>query len=83
MTSISNLSVELGNQQTIQGEICGPIKAESEGFRPVFTEVLFIDIEPVNDRYEPLIGYLILEAIPAAVDMLGHRLVKVKHLDAK
>jgi hypothetical protein len=40
-------------------------------------------MEPANGEYEPLIGYLILEQSQAAVDMLGHRLVLVKHLDLK
>ncbi len=83
LISLGSIDVELANQGEINGEICGPIQVQIEGFRPVFTEVLFIDMEPVNNRYEPLIGYLVLEAIPAAVDMLGHRLVKVKSLDLK
>ena len=33
--------------------------------------------------YEPLIGYVVLEAIPAAVDMLGDRLVPLKYADLK
>ena len=36
-----------------------------------------------HGSYEPLIGYLVLEAIPAAVDMLGHRLVPETHFDLK
>jgi hypothetical protein len=41
-------------------------------------------MEKNEDReYEPLVGYLVLEAIPVAVDMLGHRLVKVRALDLK
>jgi hypothetical protein len=36
-------------------------------------------LEPDEDgEFEPLIGYLHLEAIPAGVDMLNHRLFKVK-----
>ena len=53
-------------------------------FREVVNEVLFIDMETEdNDEYEPLLGYLVLESIPVAVDMLGHRLVKVRALDLK
>ena len=32
---------------------------------------------------EPLIGHLVLQQSQAAVDMVGHRLVFVKHLDLK
>jgi hypothetical protein len=38
---------------------------------------------PENGDYEPLLGYLVLESSQAAVDMLGHRLVHVKHMDLK
>jgi len=33
--------------------------------------------------YEPLAGYIALEQSMAAVDMVGHRLVPVKHMDLK
>ena len=33
--------------------------------------------------YDPLVGYLVLEQSQAAVDMLGHRLVRVDKLDLK
>ena len=39
-------------------------------------------MEPRNG-FEPLLGYIVLEQSQAAVDMLGHRLVKVKYLDLK
>jgi hypothetical protein len=32
---------------------------------------------PKDSDYEPMIGYLPLEAIPVAVDMLAHRLIRV------
>ena len=75
--------IETDDQRESTAEICGPVEVELEGFRPVSTEVMFVDRHPADGQYEPLIGYLILEACPAAVDMLGHRLVPVKHLDAK
>ena len=40
-----------------------------------------VDAGPFEDGV--LSGYLVLEAIPAAVDVLGHRLVPVKALDLK
>jgi hypothetical protein len=36
-----------------------------------------------DGRYEPLLGYVMLEKSKAAVDMVGHRLVPLKHLDLK
>ncbi len=41
------------------------------------------DIAFIEGLDEPLIGYTLLEAIPVAVDMLGHRLVPVKYFDMK
>jgi hypothetical protein len=54
-----------------------------EGFRQIFNEVAFVEMKPANGEYEPLIGYIVLEQSLAAVDMLGHRLVPIKHMDLK
>ncbi len=70
-------------QEVVEGAICGPVRIEIEGFPPIFGEVLFVEMEPQDGQYEPLIGYIILEQSQAAVDMLGHRLVHVKWLDLK
>ena len=70
-------------QPTITGEICGPVLLRFGDFRPVWTEVLFIDMEPAHGRYEPLIGYIPLEQAQAVVDLAGHRLGKVDHVDLK
>ncbi len=58
-------------------------KDRSRGLPSSFGEVLFIDMEPQDGLYEPFVGYLPLESCQAAVDMLGHRLVRVKYLDLK
>ncbi len=81
--TLRTVDLEIATQEIVQGEICGPVKIQVEGFAPVFGEVLFVDMEPVNGMYEPLVGYLVLEACQAAVDMLGHRLVKVARMDLK
>jgi hypothetical protein len=67
----------------VDGEICGPVKIQIEGFRPIFSEVLFIKMHPSDSTYEPLIGYLVLEASQAAVDLIGHRLAHIRYLDLK
>jgi hypothetical protein len=77
------VALETATQQVTEGLVCGPVRIQIEGFRPVFTEVVFVDMEPEDGEYDPLIGYLVLEQSQAAVDMLGHRLVFVKHLDLK
>ena len=83
LESLDTVELELANQAVTRGEICGPVRIQIEGFRPVFTEVLFVAMEPVDGLFEPLIGYLVLEQSQAAVDVVGHRLVHVKRLDLK
>jgi predicted aspartyl protease len=81
---LAEIDVELANQSITKGDVCGPIRARIGEFRPIMTEVLFLDMEPNEaGEYEPLIGYIALEQSSAAVDMLGHRLVHVKRVDLK
>ncbi len=81
---IAEVEFEVANQSKGTGEILGPVKIQVGNFRAVFDEVLFIEMQKnQDDKFEPLLGYPILEKIPVAVDMLGHRLVKVRSLDLK
>ncbi|MDI6765306.1 MAG: hypothetical protein QME52_00515 [Bacteroidota bacterium] len=80
---VDRIELELANQTPQMGEICGPVKLQIEGFRPIYTEVLFIDMKPENGKYEPLVGYIVLEQCQAWVDMLGRRLVHIKRMDLK
>lgn len=79
----SEIEVETATQETVTAEVCGPVRIQIEGFRYILNEVAFVDMKPANGDYEPLIGYIVLEQSLAAVDMLGHRLVPIKHLDLK
>lgn len=83
LETLETISLETATQETITGEVCGPVRIQLEGFRPIFNEVLFIEMNPEDGIYEPLVGYIILEQSQASVDMLGHRLVPVKHMDLK
>ena len=80
---IRTVELETATQQTVTGEVCGPVRIQIEGFPPIFSEVLFIEMSPVDGEYEPLIGYIVLEQSQAGVDMLGHRLVPIKYMDLK
>jgi predicted aspartyl protease len=80
---IEQVPLETATQELVAGEIRGPVRIQIEGFRPIFNEVLFVEMNPEDGIYEPLIGYIILEQSQASVDMLGHRLVPVKHMDLK
>ena len=81
---IQPVKLETADQSTISGEMAGPVRIQVEGFRAIHSEVLFVDMEPRDDgSYEPLMGYIVLEASQAGVDILGHRLVHIKYLDLK
>ena len=75
--------METATRDTIKGEVCGPVRIQIEGFRPIYSEVSFADMHPANGEYEPLIGYLVLVQSQAGVDMPGHRLVQEDHMDLK
>jgi len=83
LEEIRTVEMETATQNIEHGSVCGPVKLQIDGFKPIFTEIIFIKMEPDNGKYEPLIGYIPLEQSQAAVDMLGHRLVYVKRLDLK
>ncbi len=67
----------------VPGTVCGPALIRVEGFRAVHGEVLFVDMEPEEGEYEPLLGYIPLEQCGAAVDLIGHRLLPARYIDAK
>lgn len=54
---VQAIKIELANQQQTTGEISGPVRIQLEGFRPVSTGALFVEMKPENGEYEPLIGY--------------------------
>jgi len=83
LEEIRTVELETAIQKTETGSVCGPVRMQIEGFKPIFTEIIFIKMEPENGEYEPLLGYIPLEQSQAAVDMLGRRLVYVKRLDLK
>lgn len=83
LDSMEKVTVEVATPETVEGEIFGPVRIEVEGFRPIYSEVLFLDMKPTNGAFEPLIGYIVLEQCQAAVDLLGHRLIPGKPVDAK
>ena len=77
------VELETADQRAVIGEVCGPMRIQIKGFKPISNDVVFIDMEPKRGRYEALLGYIILEQSLAAVDMKHHRLVHVKYMDLK
>jgi predicted aspartyl protease len=83
LPTIRTERLETANQRVIPGEVCGPVTIQIDGFRPIVSEVIFMQMEARDGRYDPLLGYLALEQSSAAVDMVRHRLVAVRYVDAK
>jgi len=74
------VELHLADHRVVRGEICGPLRVRIDGFDPIGSEVIFLDMP---EEAEPLIGYLTLEQSGVVVDMVGHRLVKLPYLDMK
>jgi hypothetical protein len=81
--STRTIEVETSTRGTMRCEVCGPVRIQIEDFRPIFSEVSFVETMPEDEEYKPLIGNIVLAQSQAAVDMLGHRLVPIKHMDLK
>jgi predicted aspartyl protease len=77
------VEIHLATEQTVKGTVCEPVLVQIPGFRRISSEVLFTDMRPANGEYEPLVGYITLEQSQAAVDMIGHRLTHIRHVDVK
>jgi len=43
LEELDTVELELANQQSIKGAICGPVRIQIEGFRALYNEVLFAD----------------------------------------
>jgi hypothetical protein len=83
LNAFREVECQTATQDTVLAAVCGPVQIQIEGFEPVSAEVLFLDMQPKEWGYEPLLGYIVLEQSQAAVDMLGHRLVRLKYVDLK
>jgi len=79
----AEIEVETATQETVTAEVCGPVRIQIEGFRAILNEVAFVEMSPADGDYEPLIGYIVLEQSLAGVDLLGQRLIPLKHMDLK
>ncbi len=81
--SETEVELHIATQEVVEGIVCGPVRIEVEGFRAIYNEVLFVEMHPDNGKYEPLVGYIVLEQSGIAVDMVGQRLLPVRYIDAK
>ena len=77
------IELQTATQEKARGIVCGPVRIQVEGFRAIHGEIFFVDMTPADGNYEPLLGYIALEQCGAAVDLVGHRLLPVRHMDLK
>jgi len=77
--------IAIGNlvQGAINVEACGPVRIQIEGFRPIHTELVFVELESDVEEFKPLLGHIVLAQSQATVDLPGNRLVQIKHVDLK
>ncbi len=61
LEDVATIMLETATQATVEGSVCGPVRIEVERFRPISTEVMFVDMTPDNGAYEPLIGSVVLD----------------------
>src|SRR5882762_5016520 len=68
LETTTQIEMETATQEKIKGEVCGPVRIQIEGFRPIHTEVSFVEIEPDVGEFEPLLGHIVLAQSQAGVD---------------
>ena len=83
LEEMRRLELETATQTAVEGVVCAPVRIQIEGFPAISSEVVFVDMEPEEGEFEPLIGYIVLAQSQAAVDILGHRPIHVERLDLK
>ena len=71
------------DQRVVSGEVCGPVTIRIEAFEPVSSEGTFVDMELEGGRYDPLLGYTVLEQAGLDPDPVGGRLLKIPHMDLR
>lgn len=80
LESTRTMELETFTQGTLRCEVCGPVRIQIDGFRPISSEVSFVEMKT---ECKPLIGHVVLAQSQAAVDTIGNRLVRIKHMDLK
>jgi predicted aspartyl protease len=83
LETMTDVEMETATQETIKGVVCGPVRIQIEGFRPIHHEVAFVEMTSEAGEYEALMGYLVLAQSQAAVDIVSRRLVQVQRIDLK
>ena len=44
--SEQTIELQTATQETLKGTVCGPVQITSESFRPIYNELIFLDMKP-------------------------------------
>ncbi|NUM56460.1 MAG: hypothetical protein HUU46_22720 [Candidatus Hydrogenedentes bacterium] len=44
----TKVEIETAAQETVEADVFGPVKIQLEGFRPIYNEVLFLEMRPAG-----------------------------------
>jgi hypothetical protein len=83
LETVRKVQCETATQELVEAEVCGPVKIQIEGFPPIYSEAIFLPMQPADGVYDPLIGHLVLQQSQVGVDMVTHRLFHIKSVDLK
>ena len=83
IATIRKVPCETATQEIVEAEVCGPVRIQMEGFPPIYSEAIFIDMQPSDGVFDPLIGHLVLQQSQAGIDMVTHPLFHFKAVDLK
>ncbi|PSQ77303.1 MAG: hypothetical protein BRD37_05325 [Bacteroidetes bacterium QH_8_67_23] len=53
LETVRTVELEMATQEVRKGEVCGPVRIKIEGFAPVFSEVLFVEMTCWSSRRRP------------------------------
>ena len=62
----SEMEVEVATQEIVKAEVCGPVRIQIEGFRPISSEVVFVDINQETAGTSPWLATLCLNKVRRA-----------------
>ena len=79
LETVDTIDLETADQRVVEADIHGPVWIRIDGFRRINNEVIFVEMEPGPQGYQPLVGYTVLEMSNVVVDMTSHRLVARRH----
>src|SRR5438552_17692647 len=61
LESTRTIEMETATQETINGEVCGPVRIQIEGFPTILSEVSVVEMKQDAGEHEPLIRYMVLQ----------------------